>query len=138
MAKFMPHPLHRMLCADISLVVCTVIDIYIYGTLLCMVMIADRIRAFRSLNLANLVRYRREPCTDVCKKRKHGGTSVVHVNVLAWAREVMSSSCGNQVVIINIMARNEREMCNYTLHSCISITDQVKIYKSIDIKIEAN
>ena len=62
----------------------------------CMVTVTES-HTFRSLN---------EPCplqkrtTDVCK---NGDTSVVQVNTVAWAREVIVYSCarssGNQVVV---------------------------------------
>ena len=47
-----------------------------------MVMVAE------SIHFDHLIRNRREPLT-FCKKRKHGGTSVVHVNIVAWAGRLL-------------------------------------------------
>ena len=44
---------------------------------------------------------------------------------MAWAREVIVYSCIG-VAGTRLMARNEREMCNY-FAQCISVTDQEKI-----------
>ena len=59
--------------------------------------------------LTNLVCIEENRTYLVCKKRKHGGTSVVHVNIVAWAWEGIVYSCARS----RLLVRNEREMCKY-------------------------